>query len=269
MIARPKMSRNEWKTTEIGAWHSRTCLTRFLARWILLRESKQSFRPVLKDWRLNERHYGAFQGRSKVDLAKLLGYEQVRDYRAGFDARPPPLPEAHELSPLRERKYSGVPPGKLPLTESLKDCLSRVLPVYEDRIKRDVASGKDVVVVAHGNALRGLVKAIDGLSDDVIENVAIPNGIPLVYEFERTADGDLKPVALAEDADHGLSGEFLGEKGLLREALQLEFARLSSGSLVVDDDVEEEAEAPFFSGPVDAELWGVESKTVLSRAGNG
>ena len=218
--------------------------------WILLRESKQSFRPVVKDWRLNERHYGAFQGRSKPGLAALLGYEQVRDYRAGFVARPPALPRHHALSPFRERKYTGVAADDLPLTESLRDCLERALPVYEDRIKADVLNGKDVVVVAHGNALRGLVKAIDGLSDDVIENVAIPNGIPLVYEFARSAAGDLVPVP-GENAEGKLSGEFLEEKGALREALEFERARTRPESLA---DPSEDISL----------LWGVDKSTVLS-----
>ena len=86
---------------------------------------------MIKDWRLNERHYGAFQGRSKVDLADVLTYETVREYRAGYDAKPPALPGKHALSPLRERKYEGVATADLPLTESLKDCLGRVLPVYD------------------------------------------------------------------------------------------------------------------------------------------
>lgn len=195
--------------------------------WILLAELGQTYRPVVKDWRLNERHYGALQGRSKVGLVDVLSPQVVQAFRAGYQTRPPELPDAHALSATRERKYVGLASSDLPRTESLEDCLERVVPVFQDRILQDLDDGLDVVVVAHGNSLRGLVKAIDGLDDRVIEKVGIPNGIPLVYEFERDESGTLIPIDLADkttssSGDSLLSGEFLEERGLLREAIALE-----------------------------------------------
>ena len=190
--------------------------------WILLAELGQTYRPVVKDWRLNERHYGALQGRSKVGLVDVLSPAVVQSFRAGYATRPPELPDAHALSATRERKYVGLPRGDLPRAESLEECLERVVPVFQERILQDLDEGLDVVVVAHGNSLRGLVKNIDGLDDSVIERVGIPNGIPLVYEFDRDDSGTLIPVETMDKTQTDLSGEFLEERGLLREAIALE-----------------------------------------------
>ena len=183
--------------------------------WILLAELGQTYRPVVKDWRLNERHYGALQGRSKVGLVDVLSPAVVQSFRAGYATRPPELPDAHALSATRERKYVGLPRGDLPRAESLEECLERVVPVFQERILQDLDEGLDVVVVAHGNSLRGLVKNIDGLDDSVIERVGIPNGIPLVYEFERDDSGTLIPVETMDKTQTDLSGEFLEERGLV------------------------------------------------------
>ena len=119
--------------------------------WILLAELGQTYRPVVKDWRLNERHYGALQGRSKVGLVDVLSPAVVQSFRAGYATRPPELPDAHALSATRERKYVGLPRGDLPRAESLEECLERVVPVFQERILQDLDEGLDVVVVAHGN----------------------------------------------------------------------------------------------------------------------
>ena len=152
---------------------------------VLLAELRQTYRPVVKDWRLNERHYGALQGLSKARLAKELGGDKATRIRASFDERPPEMPADHTLSPLRERKYDGVARERIPLAESLRDCLERVRPLWHENIRKDLLAGHDVLVVAHGNSLRGLVKEIDGIDDSAIEKVAVPNGIPLVYRCRR------------------------------------------------------------------------------------
>ena len=194
---------------------------------VLLAELRQTYRPVVKDWRLNERHYGALQGLSKARLAKELGADRILSVRASFDDRPPLMPEDHTLSPLRERKYDSVDRLSIPFAESLRDCLERVRPIWEENIKRDLLRGHDVLVVAHGNSLRGLVKEIDRIADDDIEQVAVPNGIPLVYRFDEVG-GELiaRRGGDSEGRCNGLvSGEFLEERGLLRTALAREEKR--------------------------------------------
>ena len=190
---------------------------------VLLAELRQTYRPVVKDWRLNERHYGALQGLSKARLAKELGGDKATRIRASFDDRPPEMPADHTLSPLRERKYDGVERARIPLAESLRDCLERVRPLWHENIRKDLLAGHDVLVVAHGNSLRGLVKEIDNIDDSTIERVAVPNGIPLVYRFE-SVDNDLQVVKGESDI---ISGEFLEERGLLRTALAREEKRRS------------------------------------------
>ena len=187
--------------------------------WILLKEMDIVYLPVYKSWRLNERMYGALTGLSKIDIAKKFGAETVQQWRGGYHIRPPPLDPSHEHWPGRDRKHFDLTPEQLPLTESLADCMARTRDLWERRICSDLANGQCVLIVAHGNSLRGLVKLIERISDADIEQVAIPTGIPLIYKFDR----NLEPIAVEGcAAEMGLSGVFLEERGLLRKALEQE-----------------------------------------------
>ena len=185
--------------------------------WIILRELNQIYRPVFKSYRLNERQYGALEGLSKRGLADQLGSELVQSYRSGLLARPPAMDIMHPYWHKNERKYADLDPSEIPLTESLQDTMERALPLWEQRIFPAIQQGRNVMVVAHGNSLRGIVKHIDNLSADEIQKFGIPNGIPLLFRF----DFNMKPVRL-ENAAPGISGEFLEQKGLLRKALDRE-----------------------------------------------
>jgi len=229
---------------------------------ILMSELRQTYRPVVKDWRLNERHYGALQGLSKARLGGELGPETANRIRASFDERPPELPEHHTLSPYRERKYAEVPRAQLPLAESLRDCLDRVRPLWREKIEPDLKSGHDVLVVAHGNSLRGLVKEIDGISDDAIERVSIPNAIPLVYAFDR--DGEKLRARRADDGEEDkiISGEFLEERGLLRAALAREEKRKDGEDEDDDEASASSGETPQLT-PLEQSLATLESRRKL------
>ena len=172
------------------------CYTSYLKRAIhtasaVLGELDEEWIPVVKDWRLNERHYGALQGLNKAETAAKYGAEQVRIWRRSFDIQPPALDPADERNPALQKMYRNVEKSLLPLTESLKDTIARVVPYYENVIKRDIETGRNVLIAAHGNSLRALVKYIDGISDDDIVGINIPTGVPLVYEL----DDDLKAIS--------------------------------------------------------------------------
>jgi 2,3-bisphosphoglycerate-dependent phosphoglycerate mutase len=158
--------------------------------WIALDEMDLMWIPVYRSWRLNERHYGALQGLNKTETAERHGMEQVQLWRRGYDVPPPPLEPADERHPARDPRYRDVLPADLPLTESLKDTVARFVPYWNQAIAPDIAAGKRVLVAAHGNSLRALVKYLDGLSAEEIVELNIPTGIPLVYELED----DLKPI---------------------------------------------------------------------------
>ena len=172
------------------------CYTSYLKRAIhtasaVLGELDEEWIPVVKDWRLNERHYGALQGLNKAETAAKYGAEQVRIWRRSFDIQPPALDPADERNPALQKMYRNVEKTLLPLTESLKDTIARVVPYYENVIKKDMEAGRNVLIAAHGNSLRALVKYIDGISDDDIIGINIPTGVPLVYEL----DDDLKAIS--------------------------------------------------------------------------
>jgi 2,3-bisphosphoglycerate-dependent phosphoglycerate mutase len=158
--------------------------------WIVLDEMDLMWIPELRSWRLNERHYGALQGLDKAETAARHGMEQVHLWRRSYDVPPPPLSLDDERHPGRDPRYRDVPPSELPLTESLKDTVARFLPYWKDAIAPDVAAGKRVLVAAHGNSLRALVKYLDRLSNEEVLELNIPTGIPLVYELED----DLTPI---------------------------------------------------------------------------
>jgi 2,3-bisphosphoglycerate-dependent phosphoglycerate mutase len=146
--------------------------------------------PVKKHWRLNERHYGALQGLNKKETADEHGADQVQVWRRSYDVPPPALAPDDARHPGHDPRYADFPPELLPATECLRDVVDRMLPYWYDAIVPDIRAGKRVIVAAHGNSLRALVKHLDGVSDEAIPSLNIPTGIPLVYEL----DGDLRPV---------------------------------------------------------------------------
>jgi 2,3-bisphosphoglycerate-dependent phosphoglycerate mutase len=146
--------------------------------------------PVEKSWRLNERHYGALQGLNKAETAAKHGEAQTKIWRRSYDIPPPPLTPDDPRHPSLDPRYAGLPPSELPLTESLKDTVERFLPYWHGTIAPAIRSGRRVLIAAHGNSLRALVKYLDQISDREIVELNIPTGIPLIYEL----DNDLKPV---------------------------------------------------------------------------
>lgn len=161
--------------------------------WHALDQMDRTWLPVVKSWRLNERHYGGLQGLNKAETAKKFGDEQVLVWRRSYDTPPPPLEADDPRSERADRRYTELDPAdpaQVPLTECLKDTVARVLPYWNRELAPAIKSGKRVLVAAHGNSIRALVKYLDGISDDAIVGLNIPNGIPLVYEL----DADLKPI---------------------------------------------------------------------------
>ena len=158
--------------------------------WYCLDEMDRTWLPVVKHWRLNERHYGALQGLNKADMAKQYGEEQVLVWRRSYDTPPPALEPTDPRSERGDRRYAKLQPDQIPLTECLKDTVARVLPFWNESLAPAIQSGQRVVVAAHGNSIRALVKYLDGISDQDIVGLNIPNGIPLVYEL----DAQLKPI---------------------------------------------------------------------------
>ncbi len=157
---------------------------------IALDVADRAWIPVKRSWRLNERHYGALQGLDKAETLEKYGPEQFMLWRRSFDVPPPPLPDDSEWSQVGDPRYADVPDAELPRTESLKLVIDRMLPYWESDITKDLAAGKTVLVTAHGNSLRALVKHLDGISDADIAELNIPTGIPLVYEL----DDDFRPT---------------------------------------------------------------------------
>jgi len=146
--------------------------------------------PVTRNWRLNERHYGALQGKNKKQTLEAYGEEQFMLWRRSYDTPPPPIDPDDEFSQTHDERYAWLPPEANPLTECLADVVHRLIPYWEDVIVADLRAGKVVLVAAHGNSLRALVKHLDGISDDDIAGLNIPTGIPLVYRL----DADLRPT---------------------------------------------------------------------------
>lgn len=146
--------------------------------------------PVVHSWRLNERHYGALSGLNKAETAAKFGDDQVLVWRRSYDTPPPALEPTDERAPFNDPRYAKVPREQLPLTECLKDTVARVLPLWNESIAPAVRAGKQVLIAAHGNSLRALIKYLDGISDSDIVGLNIPNGVPLVYEL----DENLKPI---------------------------------------------------------------------------
>jgi 2,3-bisphosphoglycerate-dependent phosphoglycerate mutase len=158
--------------------------------WMALSEMDLMWIPVVNTWRLNERHYGALQGLNKAETAAQYGEEQVHIWRRSYDVPPPALESGDERYPGHDPRYSALTPEQLPFTECLKDTVARVVPYWEAEIAPAIRNGQRVLVAAHGNSLRALIKHLDGVSDEEIVGLNIPTGIPLVYEL----DDDLKPI---------------------------------------------------------------------------
>ena len=157
---------------------------------IALEKAELLWLPVHRSWRLNERHYGALQGKDKAQTRAEFGDEQFMLWRRSYDVPPPPMPDGDPMSQAGDPRYALLPPDLLPRTECLKDVQVRLLPYWYDFIVPDLAAGKTVLVTAHGNSLRALVKHLDGISDDDIAGLNIPTGIPLAYEL----DSSFRPV---------------------------------------------------------------------------
>jgi 2,3-bisphosphoglycerate-dependent phosphoglycerate mutase len=158
--------------------------------WIVLDDMDLMWIPVHRHWRLNERHYGALQGLNKAETAARHGEAQVKIWRRSYDTPPPALTPDDPRHPSNDPRYAGVLPDVLPLTESLKDTVARFLPYWAETIAPTVRAGKRVLIAAHGNSLRALVKHLDGISEEEIVELNIPTGIPLVYEL----DGAMRPI---------------------------------------------------------------------------
>jgi len=158
--------------------------------WYALDEMDRTWLPVVKDWRLNERHYGGLQGLNKAETAKQYGDDQVLVWRRSYDVPPPALEANDPRSERSDVRYAKLQPEQIPLTECLKDTVARVVPFWTESMAPAIKAGKRVVVAAHGNSIRALIKYLDNIADDEIVGVNIPNGIPLVYEL----DADLKPI---------------------------------------------------------------------------
>jgi len=198
--------------------------------WTVLEVLEQLYMPVYKSWRLNERSYGALTGLSKTETAKRLGSKTVQAWRNSLKARPPPMRTTDPYYPGNDERYSDLSPNQIPLSESLLDTMARAVPLWDYKIKYDIQNGNNVLVVAHGNTLRGLIKAIDNISEEDIEEVVLPLGIPFVYHFEQGNGKKLTPMTPPDGSLTQLhtSGKFLGKPGLLQKAVDQQNAWKSS-----------------------------------------
>ncbi len=172
--------------------------------WLILDEMDLMWIPVERSWRLNERHYGALQGLNKAETAAKYGEEQVHIWRRSYDIPPPPLDPSDQRHPAHDRRYAGI--EKLPSAESLKDTLARVEPYWQSAIVPRLAAGQNVLIAAHGNSLRALIKMLDRISDADITGLNIPTGIPILYELDES----LAPV----------KREFVGDPETVRKAAE-------------------------------------------------
>jgi len=194
--------------------------TSFLKRavrtlWLVLDEMDLMWITVRNSWRLNERHYGALQGLNKAETAKKFGEDQVLIWRRSYDVPPPPLEKADERYPGRDVRYSNLSESQLPLTESLKDTYKRCLPYWYKSIAPALIRGKKVIVSAHGNSLRALVKYLDNISEQDIVNLNIPTGIPLVYELNKDLS-TIRSYYLADKAELEKARRAVADQGKAR-----------------------------------------------------
>ncbi|MBO6740622.1 MAG: 2,3-diphosphoglycerate-dependent phosphoglycerate mutase [Phycisphaerales bacterium] len=173
--------------------------------WHVMEQMDLMWIPVIRSWKLNERHYGALQGLNKADTAAEHGEEQVLIWRRAYDTPPPALEKSDKRWPGHDRRYADLAPGDIPTTECLKDTVDRVVPYFDEEIAPKIRAGKRVLIAAHGNSLRALVKHLDNISDDDIVSLNIPTGMPLVYKL----DANLKPI----------SKQYLGDPDAVEKAM--------------------------------------------------
>jgi 2,3-bisphosphoglycerate-dependent phosphoglycerate mutase len=171
--------------------HTSVLVRAIRTAWIALDAMDMTWLPVQRSWRLNERHYGDLQGKDKKATAEEFGADQVKIWRRSYDIRPPDIEPGSEFDVAGDPRYRELPPHVVPRAECLKDTLERTLPYWEDAIVPDLRAGRDVLVAAHGNSLRALIKHLDGISDEAITELNVPTGNPLVYEL----DDSLTPVS--------------------------------------------------------------------------
>lgn len=174
--------------------------------WVVLEALEQEWIPVHRAWQLNERHYGALQGLNKAEMAARFGEAQVKIWRRSYDVPPPPLELNDDRHPRHDRRYAALSPSEIPSTESLKETVARLLPYWHATVAPVIQSGQRVLIAAHGNSLRALVKHLDNVSDQAITELNIPTGIPLVYELDQ----DLRP----------LEHYYLGDEEAVRKAAE-------------------------------------------------
>lgn len=174
--------------------------------WLVLDEMDQMWLPIHNSWRLNERHYGALQGLNKSEMSAKYGEEQVHIWRRSYDVQPPALERTSPMFPVNDQRYKNMDPKDLPRTECLKDTVVRFLPYWHEVVAPTIRSGKRVLIAAHGNSLRALVKYLDNIADDAITELNIPTGMPLVYEL----DDNLK----------ALRSRYLGSEEEIRTRMQ-------------------------------------------------
>jgi 2,3-bisphosphoglycerate-dependent phosphoglycerate mutase len=190
-----EQARNAGRLLKAEGYEFDVCYTSVLKRaihtlWLTLEEMERTWLPVVKNWRLNERHYGGLQGLDKAETAKEYGDAQVLVWRRSYDTPPPALEANDPRGQRQDVRYAKLDAEQIPLTECLKDTVERVMPFWNEAMAPAIKAGKRIVVAAHGNSIRALVKYLDNISDDDIVGLNIPNGIPLVYEL----DENLKPI---------------------------------------------------------------------------
>jgi 2,3-bisphosphoglycerate-dependent phosphoglycerate mutase len=190
-----EQAKTSGRLLQAGGWEFDLCYTSVLKRatrtlWHCLDEMDRTWLPVVHSWRLNERHYGALQGLNKAETARKYGDEQVLLWRRSYDVPPPALEPDDPRCERTDIRYAGLAPGEVPLTECLKDVVARVLPFWNESMAPAIRAGQQVLVAAHGNSIRALVKYLDRIPDNDIVGLNIPNGIPLVYEL----DAGLQPL---------------------------------------------------------------------------
>lgn len=203
-------AKNGGKLLKEAGFHFDVAYTSYLKRAIhtlnfVLSEMGEEYIPVHKTWRLNERHYGALQGLNKSETAEKYGEEQVKIWRRSYDVCPPALEVNDDRNPANQKAYAKVGVQDLPLTECLKDTVARVLPYWECEIKPSIVAGNQVIIAAHGNSLRALVKYLEGISDEDIISLNIPTGVPLVYTFDENF--------------HVLDKKYLGDQAAIEAAM--------------------------------------------------
>jgi 2,3-bisphosphoglycerate-dependent phosphoglycerate mutase len=191
-VGEARSAGRELKSTGIRFDYAYTSVLKRAIRtlWLALDEMDRMWLPVEKSWRLNERHYGALQGLDKIQTTEKHGEAQVKIWRRSYDIPPPPLASDDERHPRFDPRYAGLDPALLPATESLKDTLARVLPLWNEEIAPRLRSGRNVLVAAHGNSIRAIVKMLDNVPESEIVELNIPTGVPLLYEF----DSGLRPT---------------------------------------------------------------------------